>query len=102
MSQATTPETVEQQPAKGVWARFVQFEQRLGGWIDGWNPYHPENLEGKGLKPVAIEESDIRRNAAKWFLGFFALTYAKGTTSRHKPNVQTIENKDVAGMIVKP
>ena len=76
MSEATTPETVEQQPAKGVWARFVQFEQRLGGWIDGWNPYHPENLEGKGLKPVAIEESDIRRNAAKWFLGFFALFLA--------------------------
>lgn len=76
MIEATTPETVEQPSAKGVWARFVQFEQRLGGWIDGWNPYHPENLEGKGLKPVAIEESDIRRNAAKWFLGFFALFLA--------------------------
>jgi protease secretion system membrane fusion protein len=77
MSEAITPENVDPPPAaKGLWSRFVQFEQRLGGWIDGWNPYHPENLEGKGLKPVAIEESEIRRNAAKWFLGFFALFLA--------------------------
>ena len=76
MSEAITPETVEQPVAKGFLARFIQLEQRLGRWIDGWNPYHPENLEGKGLKPVAIEESEIRRNAAKWFLGFFALFLA--------------------------
>ena len=43
-------------------------------WIDGWNPYNPEKLQaGSALRPVMVEESAIRRNAAKWFLGFFAV-----------------------------
>jgi protease secretion system membrane fusion protein len=48
-------------------------EAKLGRWIDSWNPYSPDKLSDKGLKPVEVEESDIRRGAAKWFLGFFAV-----------------------------
>jgi len=76
MTDSTAPEATEKVTAKGLRARFVQLEQRLGAWIDNWNPYHPENLVGKGLKPVEIEESEIRRNAAKWFLGIFVLFLA--------------------------
>ena len=48
-------------------------DQKLSSWIDTWNPYNPDKLSGKGLKPIEVEESDIRRGAAKWFLGFFAI-----------------------------
>lgn len=50
-----------------------EVDQKLSGWIDTWNPYTPEKLADKGLKPVEVEESDIRRGAAKWFMGFFAV-----------------------------
>jgi protease secretion system membrane fusion protein len=45
----------------------------LGSWIDSWNPYNPKKLQGKGLQPIDVEESGIRRSAARWFLAFFAL-----------------------------
>ena len=48
-------------------------EAKLGRWIDSWNPYNPAKLSDKGLKPVEVEESDIRRGAARWFMGFFAV-----------------------------
>jgi protease secretion system membrane fusion protein len=55
----------------------LALDQRLGGWIDTWNPYKPEAMQASahrhGLKPVDVEESDIRRGAAKWFLAFFAV-----------------------------
>ena len=57
----------------GVMARI---DQRLGDWIKGWNPYEPDKLNRQGLQPVQVEESRIRRNAAKWFLGFFAVFLA--------------------------
>lgn len=73
MSEATTPEVLENTPPKGLLGRFKYYEEKFSVWIDSWNPYHPEQLQGKGLKPVAIEESEIRRNASRWFLGFFAI-----------------------------
>ena len=75
MNEATTPEAVEKS-ASGWWSRLVSGEARVSGWIDSWNPYSPEKLHGRGLKPVGIEESDIRRHAARWFLGFFFLFLA--------------------------
>ncbi len=48
-------------------------DAKVSRWIDSWNPYSPDKLSDKGLKPVEVEESDIRRGAAKWFLGFFAV-----------------------------
>ena len=75
MSEATTPEKVVK-PAEGLWGRAVSGEARLSGWIDSWNPYAPDKLHGRGLKPVDIEESDIRRHASRWFLGFFLLFLA--------------------------
>ncbi|NDC61073.1 MAG: HlyD family type I secretion periplasmic adaptor subunit [Betaproteobacteria bacterium] len=45
----------------------------IGSWIDSWNPYNPKKLQGKGLQPISVEESSIRRTAAWWFLSFFAV-----------------------------
>jgi protease secretion system membrane fusion protein len=69
----------EKAPATGWFSRLVQSEKWFSGWIDSWNPYDPKKLQGKGLKPVGIEESEIRRNASRWFLGFFAIFMAWAT-----------------------
>lgn len=73
-----TPQPTDSTPTApagptGVMARL---DQRLGDWIKGWNPYEPDKLNRQGLQPVQVEESRIRRHAAKWFLGFFAVFLA--------------------------
>jgi protease secretion system membrane fusion protein len=54
----------------GFWSRL---DAALGGWVQGWNPYTPDKLKHRTLQPVAVEESVIRKSAAKLFLLFFAL-----------------------------
>ena len=80
MSEIAIPEALQPEaaakPKVSWWSRVVSGEARLSGWIDSWNPYAPDKLQGKGLKPVEIEESDIRRNASRWFMGFFAVFLA--------------------------
>jgi len=48
----------------------------VANWFGDINPYHPERLAQNGLKPIEVEESSIRRNAARWivlaFVAFFA------------------------------
>lgn len=39
-------------------------------WFHRLNPYDPARLERNGLKPIELEESSIRKNAASWI--FFA------------------------------
>jgi membrane fusion protein, protease secretion system len=58
------------QPQAGFWRRL---DTRLSRWIQGWNPYEPSKLNHKGLEPVHVEESAIRRKAASFFLIFFAV-----------------------------
>jgi protease secretion system membrane fusion protein len=57
----------------GFWGKL---DARLGRWVQGWNPYDPSKLNRQGLQPVQVEESAIRKNAARWFLGFFAVFLA--------------------------
>jgi protease secretion system membrane fusion protein len=57
----------------GFWGKL---DARLGRWVQGWNPYDPGKLNRQGLQPVQVEESSIRKNAARWFLGFFAVFLA--------------------------
>lgn len=54
----------------GFWGKL---DARLGRWVQGWNPYEPSKLNRHGLQPVQVEESAIRKNAARWFLGFFGV-----------------------------
>jgi protease secretion system membrane fusion protein len=50
-----------------------KLDDKLGGWIGGWNPYQPEKLKGKTIQAVKIEESNIRKVLTRWFLGMFAV-----------------------------
>lgn len=45
-------------------------------WIDGWNPYDPKRLRPRGIEPVTVTESPMKRVAAAWFLGFFLIFIA--------------------------
>ena len=63
--------SMELKPAPtGFWSRL---DAALGGWVQGWNPYTPDKLKHRTLQPVAVEESGIRKSAAKVFLLFFAV-----------------------------
>ncbi|SNT11802.1 membrane fusion protein HasE [Noviherbaspirillum humi] len=46
---------------------FIAAEKAVDGWICSWNPYDPAQLKDKGLAPVQVEESQIRKSAARWF-----------------------------------
>ena len=50
---------------------FGRIDAGIGRWVKGWNPYEPGKVNRRGLQPVQVEESAIRRNAALWFLAFF-------------------------------
>ena len=76
MSEHSNAAAVSAAHSLSVLDRAKVVDDKLTGWIDGWNPYKPEKLHSRGLQPVMVEESDIRRNAAKWFLGFFAVFLA--------------------------
>lgn len=44
-------------------------EAAVDRWIRSWNPYDPSQLKNRDLKPVEVEESQIRKSAARWFIG---------------------------------
>ena len=50
-----------------------KLDDKLSSWIGGWNPYQPEKLKGKTIQAVVIEESNIRKVLARWFLGMFVV-----------------------------
>ncbi len=92
MSEAINPSKTSQAIAKAK-----EVDQKLSGWIDSWNPYKPEKLADKGLKPVEVEESDIRRGAARWFLGFFAVFLLWATLAPIDAGVTVQGNVSVLG-----
>ena len=56
--------------------QFKELDKKAEGWIAAWNPYHPDVIQYRPMAPVQIEESKIRRSAAKIFLigfGIFVL-----------------------------
>lgn len=61
----------------GVLARIDKYLDR---WITGWNPYDPSKLSDKGLEPVVIEESEVRKSGARWFVIAFILFFIWSTT----------------------
>ena len=51
-------------------------ESKVDSWINSWNPYHPERVNDKDMEPVVIQESKIRKRAARWFFVGFAIFLA--------------------------
>ncbi len=77
---------------------FLQrVDQRLEYWIAGWNPYDPARLSNKGLEPVRIEESEVRKNGARWFIVAFVLFFVWATTMPINAGVPVSGNVVVAG-----
>jgi protease secretion system membrane fusion protein len=52
---------------------FRELDKKAEGWIAAWNPYHPDVIKYRPMAPVNVEESKIRRSAAKIFLISFGL-----------------------------
>ena len=48
-------------------------ESKVDSWIQSWNPYNPERVSAKEMEPVTIQESKIRKRAARWFFIAFAI-----------------------------
>lgn len=41
---------------------------KADAWLEAWNPYDPAKLANKPLRPVEVEESEIRKKASKYFM----------------------------------
>jgi protease secretion system membrane fusion protein len=76
MTEPTTP-AIEPSRITQLLERAKETDTKLTAWVDSWNPYKPEQLsQDRGLKPVLVEESEIRSTATKWFMWFFAIFMA--------------------------
>jgi protease secretion system membrane fusion protein len=53
--------------------QFKELDKKAESWIQAWNPYHPDVIKHRPMAPVQVEESKIRRSAAKYFLICFGL-----------------------------
>ena len=53
--------------------QFRELDKKAEGWIQAWNPYHPDVIKYRPMAPVNVEESKIRRAAAKIFLISFGI-----------------------------
>ena len=53
--------------------QFRELDKKAEGWIQSWNPYHPAVIKNRGFEPVAIAESKIRKQTARFFLIAFGL-----------------------------
>jgi protease secretion system membrane fusion protein len=47
---------------------FKRLDHKTDSWVRSWNPYDPSQLQDRKLQPVQIEESQIRKSTARWFL----------------------------------
>lgn len=53
--------------------RAKELALKADAWIEAWNPYDPKKLANKPLRPVEVEESEIRKTASKYFLITFGV-----------------------------
>ena len=68
-----SPEQMQEAKSSALVAQFKELDKKAEGWIQSWNPYHPDVVRNRPLQPVQIEESYIRKKAAKYFLIAFAV-----------------------------
>jgi len=72
-------------------------DRTLDRWITGWNPYDPAKLGDKGVEPVVITESEVRKKGARWFVIAFILFMGWATTMPIDSGVPVSGNVVVAG-----
>jgi protease secretion system membrane fusion protein len=66
-------EEKNQKKANALVVQFKELDKKAEGWIKAWNPYHPDVIKYRPMAPVHIEESRIRKAAARVFLIAFAI-----------------------------
>ena len=63
----------EQAKSNALVVQFKELDKKAENWIQAWNPYHPDVIKYRPMSPVQVEESKIRRSAARIFLIGFGL-----------------------------
>ena len=71
--QLAKPGDLSASKSNALVVHFKELDKKAESWIESWNPYHPNAVTNRSLQPVQIEESYIRRKAAKYFLIAFGL-----------------------------
>jgi len=59
--------------ANALVVQFRELDKKAEGWIQAWNPYHPDVIKYRPMAPINVEESKIRKTAARIFLGAFGI-----------------------------
>ena len=60
-------EDLREKTKNALVTQFKELDKKAEGWIQSWNPYHPGAIRNRGFEPVAIQESKIKRQAARFF-----------------------------------
>jgi protease secretion system membrane fusion protein len=76
---------------------LADWEHRMSDLVNSWNPYHPSKLADNGLEPVAIEESEVRKQGARWFLIAFCAFLVWSVTMPIDSGVPVIGTVVVSG-----
>ena len=50
---------------------FQRATSGIRAWLDSINPYRPDRLSKDGLKPVALEESALKKRVTQFIVAFF-------------------------------
>ena len=83
--------------ANALVVQFKELDKKAEGWIQSWNPYHPDVVNGRGLRPVQIEESEIRKKSARIFMIAFGLFAVWATFAPMDQGVNTNGTVMVSG-----
>lgn len=68
-----SPEEREEKKSTALVTKFKELDKKAESWISSWNPYHPDQVRDRPLKPVVVEESIIRKKMAQIFMISFGL-----------------------------
>jgi membrane fusion protein, protease secretion system len=71
----THGEDLEAKKSNALVVQFRELDKKADTWIKSWNPYHPDLVKMRPLQSVQIEESRIRKVAAKFFLIAFGVFF---------------------------
>ena len=66
-------EDKEESKSHALVVQFRELDKKAENWIQSWNPYHPDLVKNRSLQPVMIEESQIRKSMARFFLISFGV-----------------------------
>lgn len=66
-------ESLQEKKEHALVVHFKELDKKAETWIQSWNPYHPAVIGNRGLQPVLVEESQLRKRASQIIIGAFLL-----------------------------